>query len=273
MAESSTSDSASESDEPENGRAGEESAQNQWAPLLWVAVLAYFVLMSYGLARSTIDSLLLEDHGKEAMKYAYATVAVSVTGVVFIYAKAARRKALGQIMAWSAAISALSLSLLLALRLLQVPYTSYALYVWKDVYVVILIELIWTLANSAFKQSTATWAYGFFCVAGTLGDMSGSFLGQQFVHDVGSAQLLWFVLPVLLILIPVGLKAAHSCGWPSPKEKSGMRGVLSVIRSSRSIQLLLALVTVIQITTTLIDYSYRATSLDAYPFVDDGTAA
>lgn len=250
-----------------------KNESSQWAPLFWVALLAYFVLLSYGLARSTIDSLLLADHGKEAMKYAYGAVAVSVTAVVYIYAKAAKNRPIGQIVAWAAALSALSLTLLLAARLLHFPCASYALYVWKDVYVIVLIELIWTLANSAFKQNTATWAYGGFCIAGTLGDMSGSFLGQEFVHQVGTASLLWFVIPVLIVIIPVGLQSARSCGWPSPPKKSGMKGVLSVIRSSRSIQLLLILVTVIQITTTLIDYNYRAISLDTYPITNDRTAA
>ncbi len=247
--------------------------RGQLAPLLWVAVLAYFVLMSYGLARSTIDSLLLEDHGKEAMKYAYGAVALSVTLVVFFYSRAAARRPIGSIVAWSALYSALVLSLLLFLRSLHVPYASYGLYIWKDVYIVVLVELIWTLANSAFKQSTANWAYGFFCVAGTLGDMSGSFFGQQFVHSIGSAPILWFTLPVLLMVGITGTKAALACGWPSPPKTAGMQGVLAVVRNSRSIQLMLLLVTVIQITTTLIDYNYRAISVAAYPLVDDRTAA
>lgn len=257
----------------ENTSDSTSSNTGQWAPLLWVALLAYFVLMSYGLARSTIDALLQEDHGREAMIYGYAAVAICVTGVVYIYAKATRRSAIGNIVAWSAGISALLLALLLTLRLLHVPYASYGLYVWKDIYGVILVELIWTLANSAFKQSTANWAYGFFCVAGTLGDMSGSFLGQHYVHVVGSAQLLWFVLPILVIVMPIGIASARSCGWPSPPKRSGMKGVLSVVRSSRSIQLLLVLVAVIQITTTLIDYSYRTMYYDAYRLVDDRSAA
>ncbi len=248
----------------------EQETKSDWVPLAWVALLAYVILLSYGLARSTIDSLLLNDHGSGALKYAYGAVGLSVTVVVALYARAAASRPISTLLMASASISALLLVLLLLARILDVPGSAYGLYIWKDVYVVVLVELVWTLANSAFKQNTAAWAYGLFCVAGTLGDMTGSFLTQAFVHDVGTAQLLWFALPVFLAVALVGRVAARACGSPSPE--AGMQGVISVVRKSRSIQYLLALVAVIQIVTTLIDYNYRATALIAYPIEDDRTA-
>lgn len=246
-------------------------AQGQWAPLLWVAASAFAILLSYGLARSTIDSLLLDDYGSEALKYAYGAVAVAVTIVVAIYARAAARRPIGTVMSTSALCSAAFLCVLLAARILELPGAAYGLYVWKDVYVVVLVELVWTLANSAFKQSTAAWAYGFFCVAGTLGDMSGAFLAQEFAHSVGTAELLWLAVPALVSVAVVGRIAARACGWPAPQGRTGLGGVVRVVRSSRSIQLLLALVAIIQVATTLIDYSYRATALEVYPLLDDRT--
>lgn len=250
----------------------ESAPQSDLAPLLWVAALAFLILLSYGLARSAIDSLLLNDHGSGALKYAYGAVAISVTVVVGLYSRAAARRPIGSVMTASAIVSAIVLLALLLARLGKVPGSAYGLYIWKDVYVVVLVELVWTLANSAFKQNTAAWAYGFFCVAGTLGDMSGSYLAQDFAHQIGTAQLLWFVLPALLAISVVGRYAARACGWPAPTQKDGLHGVLTVVRNSRSIQLLLALVAVIQVVTTLIDYNYRATALVVYPILDDRTA-
>lgn len=246
--------------------------QSDWAPLLWVAALAYLILLSYGLARSAIDSLLLADHGSQALKYAYGAVAISVTLVVAIYARAAARRPIGSLLTASALVSGIVLTLLLLARIAEVPASAYGLYIWKDVYVVVLVELVWTLANSAFRQNTAAWAYGFFCVAGTLGDMSGSFIAQAFAHQVGTAQLLWLVIPALIAVSIVGRIAARVCGSPAPTRKDGAQGVLEVVRKSRSVQLLLALVAVIQVVTTLIDYNYRATALTVYPLLDDRTA-
>lgn len=242
-----------------------------WAPLLWVALLAFFILLSYGLCRSAIDSLLQNDHGKDAYKYAYGAVALSVTLVVAIYSRAAARSPIGRLLGTSAAISSAVLALLLVGRTLELPYAGYGLYIWKDVYVVVLVELVWTLANTAFKQTTATWAYGFFCAAGTFGDMSGSYVAQSLAHRLGSANLLWLVIPVLALVAIVGAIAARSCGWPQPKSKSALGGVLQVVRGSRNIQLMLALVVTIQIVTTLIDYQYRAIAYEAFPNLDDRT--
>ncbi len=248
-------------------------AQKSNAPLLWVALLAFFILLSYGLCRSAIDSLLQNDHGTEAYKYAYGAVAVAVTVVVGIYSRAAGRSPIGTLMASSAFLSATALALLLLARTLHMPYASYGLYVWKDVYVVVLVELVWTLANSAFQHKTARWAYGFFCVAGTFGDMGGSYLAKRLAHSMGSAQLLYLVIPVLGMVAVSGVWAARACGWPEPRAKSGLGGAWTAVRGSRNIQLMLALVATIQVVTTLIDYQYRSSAFAAYPLLDDRTAA
>jgi ATP/ADP translocase len=245
--------------------------ESQWRPLLWVAALAFLVLFSYGLSRSAIDALLQADNGKDATKYAYALVALGVTIVVPIYSRAASKFALGNVMAMSAVATASVLAMLLIARGFRIPYATYVLYIWKDVYVVVLVELIWTLANSAFKSNTARWAYGFFCVAGTCGDMSGSFLSGKLAHSVGSAELLWLVVPTMAAVAVVGIAAAKASGWPHPSGKNAIHGLISVVRNSRSIQLLLALVAVIQIVTTLIDFTYLTTTYESYPDLDDRT--
>ncbi len=247
------------------------SPESQWQPLLWVAALAFLILFSYGLSRSAIDALLQADNGKEATKYAYALVALGVTIVVPLYSRAASRYPIGSVMAFCALATAVVLAILLGARLLQLPHASYALYIWKDVYVVVLVELVWTLANSAYKTTTARWAYGFFCVAGSVGDMSGSFLSGEMVHSVGSAGLLWLVVPILVLTASVGLKAARACGWPHPQSKNAMHGILAVVRDSRSIQLLLLMVASIQIVTTLIDFNYLTATYEAFPVLDDRT--
>ncbi len=249
----------------------ETSEESQWRPLLWVALLAFLILFSYGLARSPIDALLQADNGRDATKYAYALVALGVTLIVPLYARAASRFPIGMVMGLSSAVTAVSVALLLIARSFEIPYSSYALYIWKDVYVVVLVELVWTLANSAFKSNTAKWAYGFFCVAGTAGDMSGSYISSKLAHSVGSAQLLWLIPPVMAAVAAVGLISARACGWPKPAGKSAMTGLVSVIRASRSIQLLLALVAVIQVVTTVIDFTYLSAAFDAYSDVDDRT--
>lgn len=247
------------------------AADSQWRPLLWVAALAFVVLFSYGLSRSAIDALLQADNGKDATKYAYALVALGVTIVVPLYSRAAGKFALGNVMAISALATAAILAALLIARGFRVPYATYVLYIWKDVYVVVLVELIWTLANAAFKSNTARWAYGFFCVAGTCGDMSGSLLSGKLAHSVGSAELLWLVVPTMAAVAIVGLKASKACGWPHPSGKSAVHGLIGVVRNSRSIQLLLALIAVIQIVTTLIDFTYLTTTYEAYPDLADRT--
>jgi len=233
--------------------------------------LAFLILFSYGLSRSAIASLVQDQYGKGALRYAYALVALGVTIIVPLYSRATSRFPLGRVVGMSAVATAASLAFLLVSRSMHLSFASYGLYIWKDVYVVVLVELVWTLANSAFKSNTAKWAYGFFCVAGTMGDMSGSYLTSNIAHSLGSAELLWLAVPTMAAVAFTGHYAAKACGWPKPSGKSAMTGVVGVVRESRSIQLLLVLIAAIQVATTLIDYNYHVIVFESYPLLNDRT--
>ena len=61
------------------------------------------------------------------------------------------------------AVSAISASIL-ALILLgmsdDTPALTWVLYVWKDLYIVVLIEIFWSFANCTVPQDRAKWWYG-----------------------------------------------------------------------------------------------------------------
>ena len=75
-----------------------------------------------------------------------------------------------------AAISAGVLGGLLLAGRAEVPGVAFALYVWKDLYIVVLIEIFWSFANSTIPRGLAKWIYGLFCVVGSLGGMAGNLL-------------------------------------------------------------------------------------------------
>ena len=69
----------------------------------------------------------------------------------------------------SAGLSAAALVVILLLRAAALPGVDYALYVWKDIYIVVLIEAFYTYTNTVFPIGVARWAYGLFGVLSALG--------------------------------------------------------------------------------------------------------
>ena len=51
------------------------------------------------------------------------------------------------------------------------PAAHYALYVWKDIYIIILVETFWSLANVVFVIKDAKKTYGLFCASGAIGGL------------------------------------------------------------------------------------------------------
>jgi hypothetical protein len=159
------------------GEAGmEEQATSQgpgWGEVLGGCGLAALVLGSYGIARPSVESIYKSAYGNESLPLAWIAVAVAALVVVAIYNRFAAKVSLGRLFVGViGVVLGLLLGLLVALRL-EAPGAAFALYVWKDLYIVFLVELFWIFANATFTTERAKWFYGAFLVAGSLGSMAG----------------------------------------------------------------------------------------------------
>jgi AAA family ATP:ADP antiporter len=165
-----------------------------------LCALACVTMVTYALASGASQSLFISAYGAKNLPWAWLAVAVGSAMVTYALTRAAKHVDLVRLFGRSCFISAVSLSALLIAHAWGVPHTSFALYVWKDVYIIVLVELFWTFANVAFGLRSAPRIYGYFCAAGSLGSVSGGLvlgpLGQVF----GTANMMWLILPMLAVL-------------------------------------------------------------------------
>ena len=80
----------------------------------------------------------------------------------------------------------------------QLPGARYAIFVYKDVYIVLVLEAFWTFANSVFPLRSARRTYGFILAAGSIGSSAGARLSRVVGDPV---QALWLVLPSLVLAL------------------------------------------------------------------------
>lgn len=241
-----------------------------------VATFAAFgaVLMSsYSLAKPAAESYFLAHHGSKALPWAWLAVSVAVVGVVALYARVAARASLHRLFQGASFATSAVLLLLLLADYSGVPGSAFFLYVWKDVYIVVLIEIFWSYANLVFRIKTARWLYGVFLGAGSLGSVLGNLVAGRVAAEYGTIHVLWIVLPILSSLLLVSLRYSSSVVVPRPEPdaKPSFGRSLGVVFASRYLTLILLLVVTVQLLINLLDFQYMAVLEETYPDVDRRT--
>ena len=253
---------------PEPGR--------QTALLCLLGALAFTILLSYALARPAAESLFLETHTARRLPLGWLGVTLGAALAAALFQRAAARVALTPLLLISTALSA---ALLLALLLHG--GATLLLYVWKDVYVVVLLKIFWSLANVLCTSAAARRSYGWFCALGSLGGIIGNLGGGVLAARVGSRGVLWLVLPALagvalcgaaLLRRPEVRRAAPRAPAPGDAAEARPQGSLGLLWHSDYLMPLLCMVAVVQLVITLVDFQCNAALELAYPQTDARTA-
>lgn len=253
--------------EPAAGGSSEAPPENR-RTIGALLAFAFFLLMSYGFARPSVESFFLDAHGSESLPYAWIGVAIAATVVVGIYSRFAGRMELTALFGRAIGIIAILLGVLLAAVHFEVPGSAYLLYLWKDIYIVVLVELFWTIANSHFQLKKARWLYGFFCAAGAVGGLIANKSVGWVAEAVGTAWTPVAVFPLLLACFVATRFMPHTWRDRGDAPKADALAGLRVIKESRYLFLLLAVIATVQVVVTLIDYQFNVTVEAAYPDKD-----
>jgi len=252
----------------------ERFGRTDWERVIGLSVLAFLILFSYAIARPTTESLFLEAHGSEELPWVWALVAGTALVVVAIYNRVVPGRELVGLFGAAALLSGLLLVGLQGARAVGAPGVHHALYVWKDVYVVVLVEIYYTFANSVFPIRTARWAYGWFGMVGAFGGMVGNLAVGGLATRYGTASALWLVLPLLAAMWGVCVVLARRAGHrgTADEERPGVLAGLGVVWRSEYLVLVLLLIGVVQVAITLVDLQFNTVVEQVHPDTDQRTA-
>ncbi len=165
-----------------------------------LCALACITMVTYALASGASQSLFISTYGAKRLPWAWLAVAVGSAVVTYVLAQAAKKTDIVRLFGRSCIVSALSLTALLLAHAWHMPHSSFALFVWKDIYIIVLVELFWTFANVAFNLRSAPRTYGFFCAAGSFGSVSGGLALGPLGNTMGTANMMWLILPMLALI-------------------------------------------------------------------------
>jgi ATP:ADP antiporter, AAA family len=243
-----------------------------------IAVADVLLLMGYDLIRPTSQSLVLESFGPLGLPVTWLAIVVAtalgVAGVNALLRHVDVVRLYGISTAFCAAI------LLILWQVARVEGTagisSFLLYVWKDVYIVLLLEQMWSFCNVVFDEQQAARLYGFFTAMGSIGALGGDLIVRLFSERFGSMALVGVgsVLTAAAALF-FGLAAAGAEQRISPDRALLPRstaGGLALLARSRYLLLITALVFVMQLVITLLDYQFNTVLVKVLPQTDARSA-
>jgi len=165
-------------------------------PFLLLAVCGFLIMASHGVARPLANALFLQYFDSSDMLWGMALVPVLATLLLVPYAWALTRFGPALTCVGSTLLSAV---VLVVPWLVPGPVSVFLLYAWKEVYVVLLVEQFWALANSTFSVRGGKKAYGPLLLIGGIGAVAGSEVVAWLSTVWGS----WGVYPLSpLLLLP-----------------------------------------------------------------------
>lgn len=243
--------------------------------VLAIGGAAAFLLYGYEFVRAVSSSLFIGAYGADRLPIVMALAPVAT--VAFVYAfgyllsKLGARRALSVTTLTSAAVVAGCYAALRA----KVSLAAGVLYVFREAYIVVLVEQYWSFINSTVSKGQARWVNGPITGMGSLGAMAGGWTVKHYAEGLGSEALLLFAAGSL---IPAALLSglAYRLGGepqPSEEERGGRQGHLA-LRLFRSPYLLLLALLVIatQVVSTGLDLRFSGLVQDAIPARDQRTA-
>lgn len=217
--------------------------------------LAFLIFASYALARPTLKSLLISHYTKDALPIAWLIVGVVVTATVMVYSRFAATMSLKHLYQRVIAVCCVTLVIGMLLYQIGLTWVVFLLFVWKDVYIVVLAEMFWSMASGLFHQKQAKWIYGFFCALGSLGGMTANFAVGPIANKIGTDHTPWMVIPVLLSsAFVVRFLPDMKPNKAKKKQKVDYIAGFRTVKKSSYLIPLMAIIALIQVAITLIDY-------------------
>ena len=241
-----------------------------------ISSAACFVLFGYEFIRSVSSSLFIDAYGAENLPRGMVAVPPSMIVMLYCY---------GRLLSWQGPTRALVITSLFSAVLILGCYAALVrgmhfaaavIYVFREAYIVIIIEQFWSFVNSVLTTEQAKRINGPFCAVASLGSYLGGTLVSIWATVLGTEALLLFTAASLVPTAILGIIAYRFGGEPKPSEEEaggrlGHAGVKTLFRS-RYLIFIGVLIISTQIVSTVLDLRFNGLAEMERPDKDMRTA-
>ena len=241
-----------------------------------ISIAASFLLCGYEFIRAVSTSLFIESYGAENLPRAMVAVPPGLLLLLYVYGRLLSRLGATRTLAITSLLSgALILGCYTALSR-GVYFASAIIYVFREAYIVIILEQFWSFVNSTLTSPQAKRINGPFCAVASVGSLVGGVLVSRWAEPLGSETLLLFTAGSLIPSTIFSAIAYRLAGEPKPSvdEVGGQRGHLGArtLFRARYLVFIALLILSTQVVSTVLDLRFNGLVEIARPDVDARTA-
>lgn len=244
---------------------------------LLVAAAAGCVLCGYEMLRTTANTLFVAAYGKRSLPWIVALIPIGVSPVIYGY---------GRLLSWLGPRRTLHVTTALAVLTMGLCYVAIqagikpvrgVLYVFKESYVVLLIEQYWSYIDSKLTKQSAKRLNGPICGIASIGAVLGGWLLSLLSARWGTLTMVPLAGVLTLPAILLTESAFARCG--EPRRSSKQKGTISqehgpdhlglqLFRKNRMLVLLICLISSAQLVGGVLELSFKGMLQDYIPDVD-----
>lgn len=243
--------------------------------IFYTMLLSFFITGEACITKAVSISFFLNDHGANNQPLAWLCTIPAGLLTVWIYNHFLFR--IGPLkMLWISTLIGSVVNMIAALFVADIPSISFALYVWKDLYIMLMFQQLWALIHATIDFGKAKLLYGVIFGVGGLGSVVASGILGSCAVAYGSDWILFCTIPILF-LIAIGyhfaLKVREGIEGiqdirPAPKD---LEGGWALIFKSPLLKMILCIVAGMQIIATLLDFNFSAMIKAEIPHIDERT--
>lgn len=239
--------------------------------IFFAMLCGFFICCEYSIIRPISHSLFIQTFSAHAFPYAWLALMPINFFIVSLYNRFLPRWGSKKLFL-SLIFMVITINIFFALFCKKIPSLSFFFYIWKEIYVLMLFQLLWSVIHSNIELKKAKYLYGIFFGVGGLGSILGSSIPSFFAISYGSENLLFFSIPVCILLSFTYIKMSHySTGKilsHKPEEKGGMIHGIRLIMGSRFLIFILLVVCFMQISSAIVDFQFNNFLGRSFPIKD-----
>jgi AAA family ATP:ADP antiporter len=228
------------------------------------------ITWDYSIVRPASTSIFIDCYGAAALPYAWIAMIPITLLIVSLYNYFVVRWGCLKVFLTST-LTVILINTLAALFLKSGYAGPFIYFAFKEIYVLLMFQQLWSVIHSKVDFKKAKYLYGLFFAVGGLGSVIGSGMTGYLATSLGSQHLLLMTLPIytlFMICYTCMLKEVDKVHITPSSEFGG----LTLLRRSGPLQLILMLVVLMQVGSTFLEYQFNTSIALEYPIQDVRTA-
>jgi len=237
----------------------------------------FLIILAYYQLKPASRSLFIESLGAEKLPYIWIATAVTMgVFIVYYHRLVARHNRMHVVLGTCLTISAL----LVVFRLLLNHSNSLiaaGFYVFVDILGVVLVEQFWSLTNSIYTTHEGKSWYGVVGTGGLVGGVAGGWAAAMLIRHTPLQTPDLLITAAVIIMLIFGLtwvmgRVGLYCEVEHPVPLEPISGGWRILRHSRYLLLIAAILLLAQLVSPLVEYQFLNTVAASYPELEARTA-